>query len=200
MKQSQTNAVPLRLTLATTLMALLGLSGCGSEQEQPLEDSPNWAKLELISTAFSEGQPIPQKYTGEGADVSPPLSWSGLPDGTQELALICDDPDAPTAEPFVHWVIYGIPAAATGLPEDFSGAESRAPELVGVAEGENSFGDTGYGGPMPPPGDGKHRYFFKLYALDSDLALQPGLDKQSLLRAMKGHVLGKGELMGTYER
>ena len=196
MKQSQTTAVPLRLTLATALMALVGLSGCGSEQEQPPEDSPDWAKLELSSMAFSEGQPIPKKHTGEGADVSPPLSWSGLPEGTQELALICDDPDAPRGT-WVHWLIYGIPATATGLPEDLSGTDWRE---GGMVEGTNSFGNNGYGGPMPPPGDGKHRYFFKLYALDSKLALEPGLDKQSLEKAIRGHILGKGELMGTYRR
>ena len=156
--------------------------------------------IEITSTAFAHGEPIPKKYSGEGVDVSPPLSWSALPDATEQLALICDDPDAPTATPFVHWLIYGIPAAATGLSEDFNGAASRARELVGAAEGENSFGETGYGGPMPPPGDGKHHYFFKLYALDSDLALKPGLDKQSLEKAIRGHILGKGELMGTYER
>lgn len=199
MKQSQTNAVPLRLTLATALMALAGLSGCGSEQEQPLEDSPDWARLKLTSTAFSKGQPIPQKYTGEGADVSPPLSWSGLPEGTQELALICDDPDAPRGT-WVHWVVYSIPGTVAELPEGLGATAGREGELGGVVEGENSFGNTGYGGPMPPEAHGKHRYFFKLYALESKLALEPGLDKQSLLRAMKGHVLGKGELMGTYER
>ena len=198
MKQSQTNPVPLRLTLATAFMALIGLSGCGSEQPPP-EDGQQLPKIELTSTAFSEGQPIPQKYTGEGADVSPPLSWSGLPNGTQELALICDDPDAPRGT-WVHWIVYSIPATVTELPEGLGGSAGREGELGGVIEGENSFGDTGYGGPMPPEGHGKHHYSFKLYALDSKLAMEPGLDKQSLLRAMKGHVLGTGELMGTYER
>ncbi|MHC4178948.1 MAG: YbhB/YbcL family Raf kinase inhibitor-like protein [Planctomycetota bacterium] len=194
---TQTNLSPLRV-MAAVLMAVC-LIGCGSDQEQPLEESSDWAKIELTSTAFSEGQPIPRKYTGEGADASPPLSWSTLPEGTQQLALICDDPDAPRGT-WVHWVVYGIPAAVTELPENFSKTEWRESKFKDVIEGENSFGDTGYGGPMPPSGDGKHRYFFKLYALDSELALEPGLDKQSLEEAIKGHVLGKGELMGTYER
>lgn len=199
MRQSGTNRAPLRPALATALMAVAGLIGCRSELEEPLEESAQWAKIELTSTALSEGQPIPQKYTGEGADLSPPLSWSDLPEGTQELALICDDPDAPRGT-WVHWVVYGIPATATELPEGFNGSDPRGREFVGVTEGKNSFGQIGYRGPMPPRGGGSHRYFFKLYALDAELQLKPGLDKPSLLDAMKGHVLGKGELMGTYER
>jgi Raf kinase inhibitor-like YbhB/YbcL family protein len=195
----QTDPIPLRLLLATVLMAAVGLSGCRAQQEEPLGESARWGKIELSSTAFTEGQPIPKKYTGEGTDVSPPLSWSALPEGTKELALVCDDPDAP-GRTWVHWLVYGIPASATGLPEDFASSQRRERELVGVAEGQNSFGQTGYGGPMPPAGHGKHRYFFKLYALDSKLALEPGLDKQSLLASIQGHVLGRGELMGTYER
>jgi hypothetical protein len=192
----QADPARLRALPTTALLALAGLVGCRSQQEELPVDNAQFAKIELTSTAFSEGQPIHKQYTGEGADVSPPLSWSALPEGTKELALICDDPDAPGGT-WVHWVVYRIPATASGLPEDLSGTEWRE---GGMIEGENSFGNTGYGGPMPPEGHGKHRYFFKLYALDRKLALEPGQDKQSLLRAMKDHVLGKGELMGTYER
>jgi hypothetical protein len=185
--------------MAAALMVTAGLIGCRSKVETGPSDSGKYPRIELISTAFAQGQPIPQKYTGEGADVSPPLSWSALPQGTKELAVICDDPDAPGGT-WVHWIVYKIPAAATGLPEDVGGAEGRQPELSSMVEGRNSFDETGYGGPMPPPGDGKHRYFFRLYALDSELALEPGLDKPSLLEAIEGHILAVGELTGTYER
>ncbi len=204
--------------LAKVLIVAAGLIGCTSEGEDPSEpvepaaqersmkDSPYWPKITLTSTAFSEGQPIPKKYTGEAADVSPPLSWSylpsgwgGHPEGIKELALICDDPDAPGGT-WVHWVVYSIPATATELPEDLGGSAGREAELAGVIEGKNSFGNTGYGGPMPPTGHGKHRYFFKLYALNSELDLPPDLDKPALEEAIKDHIVGKGELMGTYQR
>ncbi len=155
--------------------------------------------LEIRSTAFDAGQLIPGKYTGEGPDVSPPLQWSGLPDGVAELALIMDDPDAPRPEPWVHWVICRIPANAGGLPEGVPKTE-RLDEPAGALQGENSFGKTGYGGPMPPEGHGMHHYHFKLYALDQALDVKPGLTKDDLLAAMKGHVVAEGELVGTYER
>lgn len=159
-------------------------------------------KIELTSSAFAKGHSIPTKYTGEGADVSPPLSWSGLPEGTKELALICDDPDAPTAEPWVHWVIYKIPAEATGLPEGVA-KTARLKDPEGALQGKNSWpsGQTvAYRGPMPPPGHGLHRYFFKLYALNTTLDVEPGLSKKELLEEMQGAVIGEGEWMGTYER
>ena len=157
--------------------------------------------IELTSTAFAHGQPIPKKYSGEGADVSPPLSWSGLPDGTSELALICDDPDAPTAEPWVHWVIYKIPITMTELPEGIE-RRARLKQPAGVLQGRNSFPNqnVGYRGPMPPPRHGTHRYFFKLYALEAKLVISPGVDKRVLLEDIKGHVLEEGQLLGTYER
>ena len=158
--------------------------------------------IEVTSTAFSQGGPIPAKYTGEGGDVSPPLAWSGLPEGTKELTLICDDPDAPTAEPWVHWVIYKIPAGTTALPEGIA-KPPRLKRPNGVFQGKNSWpsGQTiGYRGPMPPPGSGEHRYFFKLYALDVKLVVEPGMGKKALLEDMTGHILEEGELMGTYQR
>jgi Raf kinase inhibitor-like YbhB/YbcL family protein len=194
-----TGAVPLRLGMAAALVVTAGLIGCRSKVETGPSDSGKYPRIELTSTAFAQGQPIPRKYTGEGANVSPPLSWSALPQGTKELVLICDDPDAPGGT-WVHWVVYKVPAAATGLPEDVASSDPRPPELEGIVQGKNSFGDTGYGGPMPPPGGGKHRYFFRLYALDSELALEPGLDKVTILEAIVGHILAEGELMGTYER
>jgi Raf kinase inhibitor-like YbhB/YbcL family protein len=147
--------------------------------------------IQVSSPAFEPGGTIPEKYTGEGQDVSPPLAWNGLPEGTRELALVCDDPDAPTPKPFVHWVLYKIPAHLSGLPEG---------DARGALEGKNDFGGTGYGGPMPPRGHGAHRYRFEVYALDTELRVVAGLTKDELLRAIEGHVLAEGELVGSYER
>jgi len=148
--------------------------------------------IQVSSPAFEAGGRIPTKYTGEGEDVSPPLRWSGAPGETRELALICEDPDAPTPHPFVHWVLYRIPPETTSLEE------GGIPP--GALEGTNDFGRTGYGGPMPPRGHGPHRYHFRVYALDAGLQVRPGLGKDELLAAMEGHVLDRGELVGTYER
>jgi Raf kinase inhibitor-like YbhB/YbcL family protein len=148
--------------------------------------------LKMSSSAFEPGGRIPKKYTGEGPDLSPPLSWSGAPEGTAELALICDDPDAPRKEPWVHWVLYKISADRVSLQEG-------RPE--GAIEGRNDFGRHGYGGPMPPRGHGVHHYHFKLYALDQQLSInKPGATKAEILRAMEGHVIAQAELLGTYER
>jgi len=157
--------------------------------------------INVTSSAFEQGEWIPRKYTGEGEDVSPPLSWSGIPKEAQEIAVLCDDPDAPTPEPWVHWIIYGIPAGADGLPEGVPN-EPHLDEPQGARQGKNSWtsGITiGYRGPMPPPG-APHRYYFKMYALDTKLSLKSGADKQSLLQAIEGHVLATGELMGRYKR
>lgn len=155
--------------------------------------------VKVTSSAFEAGQPIPRKFTGEGQDVSPPLSWSNLPDGTKELALICDDPDAPRPQPWVHWLIYKMPPQTRGLPEGVP-PEKTLREPAGAMQGINSFDKIGYGGPMPPPGHGIHHYHFKLYALSRPLDVQPGIDKEALLAAMGGAVIGEGELVGTYER
>jgi hypothetical protein len=157
--------------------------------------------LTITSTAFAAGQRIPKKHTGEGADVSPALSWSGIPEGAVELALIMDDPDAPSAEPWVHWVIYKIPASVQGLPEGVPRSD-RLTAPTGALQGKNSWpsDNLGYRGPMPPPGHGTHHYHFKLYALDAALSAAPGLTKAKLLDAMRGHILAQGELIGTYQR
>jgi len=154
--------------------------------------------VSITSTAFEAGQPIPKKYSGEDADVSPPLAWSDIPKDAKELALICDDPDAPMGT-WVHWVLYKIPADATGLPEDLP-REKTLKTPAGAAQGVNSFGNVGYGGPMPPQGRGTHHYHFKLYALDKPVTLQPGVDKNTLVAEIHDHVLAQGELMGTYQR
>lgn len=150
--------------------------------------------ISLKSTAFEHGSMIPSKYTCDGKDISPPLQWSNLPAGAKTLVLISDDPDAPMGT-WVHWVIFNIPAEKEGLPEGIPGVERFSD---GTVQGKNDFGRIGYGGPCPP--GGTHRYFFKIYALDTQLELMPGSTKSHVLQAMKGHVLDSGELMGRYTR
>ncbi|MGD2096407.1 MAG: YbhB/YbcL family Raf kinase inhibitor-like protein [Desulfobacterales bacterium] len=150
--------------------------------------------LVITTSAFSDGQAIPNRYTCDGPDVSPDLAWSGLPEETASLALICDDPDAPMGT-WVHWVLFNIPADADGLPAEIP---SDAALENGARHGTNDFRRLGYGGPCPP--GGTHRYFFKVYALDTVLDLESGITKAQLLDAIEGHVLAEGQLMGTYSR
>ena len=153
--------------------------------------------MAISSPAFEPEGEIPAIYTCDGKDISPPLRWSGLPEGTQSLVLIMDDPDAPDpAAPkmtWIHWLLYNLPPDANGLPEGAQHSELRA----GTLEGANSWGRTGYGGPCPPIG--RHRYFFKLYALDTVLSDLHRPEKRDLLRAMRGHVLAEAVLMGVYQ-
>lgn len=151
--------------------------------------------LKLTSSAFKEGEMIPSKFTCNGADVSPALEWSNVPAGARSLVLICDDPDAP-GRTWVHWVLYGVGPGHASLGEGV--AATQVVEGMGI-QGKNDFKRIGYGGPCPPPGK-PHRYFFKLYALDSILELKPGARKSEVERAMKGHVLAQGQLMGRYQR
>lgn len=152
-------------------------------------------KMQLSSTAFEEGQMIPKKFTGDDEDASPSLKWNDPPEGTKSFALICDDPDAPRGT-WVHWVLFNLPGDARSLDE----ATPTNRELSsGARQGKNDFGNLGYGGPAPPKGK-PHRYFFKLYALDTTLNLPAGATKQMVVDAMKGHVLAEGELMGKYQR
>jgi Raf kinase inhibitor-like YbhB/YbcL family protein len=151
------------------------------EGELPME-------MSLTSPAFNDGEAIPILYSCDGEDLSPDLDWFGIPEGTETLVLIMDDPDAPGGT-WVHWVLYNIPADMPGLQQGITG--------VGV-DGINSWNRTGYGGPCPP--SGTHRYFFKLYALDIRLDLDTGADKQTLLDTMESHILGQAELMGTFTR
>ena len=155
--------------------------------------------LRLTSAAFGDGQPIPRRHTEDGQNVSPALTWTGAPAGTRELALLVDDPDAPRPQPWVHWLIYKIPADATGLPEGVSPSE-RIPQPPGAIQGRNSWDRTGWGGPAPPKGHGVHHYIFRLYALDSPVTLAPGVTKDRFLAAIKDHVLADQTLTGTYER
>jgi Raf kinase inhibitor-like YbhB/YbcL family protein len=143
----------------------------------------------LESGVFENAQAIPSRHSCEGEDVSPPLRWTNVPEGTRSLALVVDDPDAPGGV-FTHWIAWGLDPAAEGLGEGES-----APR-----EGQNDFGTTGYRGPCPPSGHGRHRYVFRLYALDSDPELAAGAAKTELEQAIEGHVLTTAELVGTYER
>jgi Raf kinase inhibitor-like YbhB/YbcL family protein len=175
-----------------------------AEQEQPSatpdaapqsdEETERPMSFELGSESFDAEQAIPSRFSCDGENISPPLSWSGAPEGTQSYALIFDDPDAPGGT-WVHWVLFNIPADSVGLPE----ALPPDPALSdGSLHGSNSWGSIGYGGPCPP--GGTHRYFFKLYALDRLLELDEGSSKEQLLAAIEGHSLGETQLMGTYTR
>jgi Raf kinase inhibitor-like YbhB/YbcL family protein len=144
--------------------------------------------MEIKSSAFTEGKPIPQKYTCKGADISPPLIFSNIPSGAKSLALIVDDPDAPSGT-FDHWIAWNIPPTTTSLPE---GAKLQF-------QGKNSYSVNHYRGPCPPPGK-PHRYFFKIYALDTTFNLPQGITKHQLESAMEGHIFGKSELIGTFQK
>lgn len=147
----------------------------------------------LLSSAFNPHEAIPIQYTGEGEDINPPLRWQDIPEGTRSLALICDDPDAPH-KTWDHWIIYNIPPSITTLAEGLKNLPFE------VRTGINSWGNTDYGGPMPPVGHGPHRYFFTLYALDTIIQLPNNATKEDLLREIKYHELAKATLVGIYER
>ncbi len=153
------------------------------------------AAFELRTTAFESGADIPEKFTCDGPDVSPPLSWTDPPAGTQSFVLIADDPDAPGGT-WVHWVAYDLPASLRQLPQ---GVPKDGELKGGGRQGLNDFPSLGYGGPCPPPGK-PHRYYFRLYAVDRKLGLKAGASRNEVERAMKGHVLGQAELMGRHHR
>jgi Raf kinase inhibitor-like YbhB/YbcL family protein len=175
-------------TLLCTLSALFLLTGCNSGGDAT--DLKVGATIPLNSGAFEPGRAIPKKYGKNGDNVPPPLAWTDAPKEVKTFALICDDPDAPLGT-FVHWVIWNIPGDARKLGEG-------APMDPNARQGKNGFGGAGYAGPDPP--SGSHRYFFKLYALDAALELPDTTTKSDLEKAMKGHVLGHGELVGTYQK
>jgi len=150
------------------------------------------AAMNLTSGVFTNGDPIPGKYTCDGQNISPSLYWNDIPDDTKSLVLICDDPDAPMGT-WDHWILFNIPVEIAAFPENIS-----VSELSGIKSGRNSWGRNGYGGPCPP--SGTHRYFFKLYALDSKLDIPDGSRKQEIEQAMEGRILSKAELMGKYKR
>ena len=152
------------------------------------------AELKVSSRAFQDGGMIPREYTCDGANVSPPLSWDFAPDGTKSFALIADDPDAP-GKTWVHWVVFNLAANTRELPASLPAQDAIT---SGGRQGTTDFRKSGYGGPCPPTG--AHRYYFKLYALDTELALDSSATKDQLLKAMEGNVLAEGQLMGKYQR
>ena len=158
--------------------------------------------ISLTSPSFVSDTPIPKRHTGDGEDLSPPLNWNNVLEGTKEFALICDDPDAPTPLPWIHWLLYKIPAELRSLPE---GIEPK-PVLdspAGMLQGHNSWtsgSQFGYRGPAPPKGHDTHHYRFRIFALDVHLDLPPQADRRMLAAAIEGHVISQGELVGTYER
>ncbi len=159
------------------------------------QEEDNEMAFTLTSSAFAQGGTFARSYSCDGRDISPPLSWENAPDGSESFVLICDDPDAPVGT-WVHWVLYNIPGGSRNLPEGLS----SAPELKdGSLQGKNDFNRIGYGGPCPPRGS-VHRYFFKLYALDTMLNLSPGLRKEDILKAIDGHLLGQAQLVAKYSR
>jgi Raf kinase inhibitor-like YbhB/YbcL family protein len=177
-------------------LLLLGFSFAAAAVAEGRDMTPQ--SFQLFSSAFQQGDPIPKNYTSQGENQLPPLRWVGAPSGTQEFALIVDDPDAPRTDPqnypWVHWVVFAIPGSVSDIGNSFN---------AGAIQGRNSFGTLGWGGPLPPVGDKPHRYFFHLYALDTHLnmlAANPMVTKDQLLAAMQGHVLSIATLMGTYER
>ena len=153
------------------------------------------SKIELTTTSFTPGGFMPKRFTCEAADVSPALSWTDPPAGTESFAIIEDDPDAPSGT-FVHWLVYDLPAAYRRLPEGLSGNDQMA---GGGRQGTNDFSRTGYSGPCPPPGK-PHRYFIRVYALDAKTNLRPAATRAELGAAMQGHILAQAELMGRFKR
>lgn len=182
-------------TILWILALLAGVIACNEVQPQPPAVDEAVGTLLLETDAFEAEGTIPQLYTCDGNDTSLPLNWSEPPAGTQSLALIFDDVDAP-AGTWVHWVIFAVPAEARALPEGIP----TGPNAAGLGvHGSNSWGRLGYGGPCPPKG-GPHRYTFRLYALDTILDLDAGASRAELDGAMEGHILGTGQLMGRYSR
>jgi Raf kinase inhibitor-like YbhB/YbcL family protein len=182
------------LAIVTWLLVLAAtLSSC--QGSQPTEPGSKALQLQIESSAFAEGGTIPVRYTCDGEDASPPLSWAEPPPGVQSLALIVDDPDAP-AGTWVHWVLFNLPVSTRALPESLP-ADGTVAE--GGLHGINGWQKLGYGGPCPPKGS-THRYFFKLYALDTTLELGAGASKGDVEKAMAGHILAEGQLVGQYGR
>lgn len=186
-------------------LLLLSSGGCVSREKEVKEADPASlvppqvntspaGTIKLSSSAFKEGQPIPRPYTCDGVNISPPLEWSGLPKTAKTIAIIVDDPDAPSG-PFVHWIVYNLPAENIGFVENVPATDNLK---AGGFQGKNGFNKIGYGGPCPPLGT--HRYFFKLYALDGELPLAAGATKAEVEKAMQDHIVGQSQLMGTYSR
>jgi Raf kinase inhibitor-like YbhB/YbcL family protein len=164
---------------------------------------PNWRLFDMKtfriwSPAFEEGENLPEVYSRSHQNFSPPLCWEAVPEGTRELALVCEDPDSALDGPWLHWVIYQIPPHLRGFEEGISNSQDQLTE-EGILQGLNSWDEEGYGGPQPPLDDGKHRYVFRLFALDLPLSLKPGATAQELYSQMNGRILGEAHCIATYE-
>jgi len=184
----------LILCVSFLLLTACGVPSTTEEHLSPVEEVS--AAYELTSAAFADGETIPVKYSCDGDDISPPLTWGPPPDGTKSQVLIMDDPDAPIGT-WDHWIVFNIPANIYGLEENLPiTGINQVPDLISIAQ--NSWGRNDYGGPCPP--GSTHRYFFKLYALDTTLNLDEKADKKQVLSAIDGHILAESELMGTYTR
>lgn len=184
------------MTLCLVAAMAMGLGSCRNGEKNMARTTmeTDIETIQVMSSAFEEGNAIPQKYACDGQDISPPLSWEAGPEGTRSIALIADDPDAPRGT-FVHWVLYDLPGNARELPEN-TARDRTLPN--GAKQGVNSGGKIGYMGPCPP--SGTHRYFFKVYALDAMTNLPPGKNKADLLKTLEGHILAQGQIMGTYKK
>ncbi|HVO79243.1 MAG TPA: YbhB/YbcL family Raf kinase inhibitor-like protein [Terriglobales bacterium] len=193
-KQGSAQLEPI-VAIAALLIALPTTAIAGKSADPSPAQGGRTMALVISTPSFPNAGDIPRKFTCDGADLSPELSWTGAPAGTQAFALIADDPDAPVGT-WTHWVLYDLPASATSLPEGVSKVDELG---SGGHQGRNDFRKIGYGGPCPPPGK-PHRYFFKLYALDTKLNLKPGASKREVEQAMEGHVLAQAEWMGKYKR
>jgi Raf kinase inhibitor-like YbhB/YbcL family protein len=187
--------------LSILFLTVIILTGCAGPKSSPADSrcatGTGGAKTQLTlkSPAFAAGEVIPQKYTGDGDDISPALNWDNVPEGTKSFALILSDPDAPVGT-FIHWVVYDIPAEVRALSE---GIPRTGILENGARQGVNGFRNIGYNGPKPPPGK-PHRYFFRLYALDTVLNSEPGIAAGKLQGLIEGHILAQAELMGIYGR
>ena len=184
----------MKMSLQFLYSLFLSILVCSGQSKNQTSKIKEGGEMEIKSSAFKEGAIIPGKYTCDNIDISPPLEWSQIPDGTKTFALICDDPDAPVGT-WVHWVLFNLPGNILELPENMPKLEVLK---NGGKQGKNDFGKIGYGGPCPP--GGTHRYYFKIYALDKELDTKPGITKKELLKAMEGYILAEGQLMGRYKR
>src|SRR6266436_2733061 len=194
MKVDSVRRVSITIWLGLGLLLFLSCARPQPKTVQPTSTPKDKAEITLTSVAFKEGQSLPPPYTCDGVNISPPLEWSGVPKTAKTVAIVVDDPDAPSGA-WVHWILYNLPAETIGLVENLPMNENLK---AGGFQGKNDFGKIGYGGPCPP--SGTHRYFFRIYALNSELPLKAGATKAELMKATEGHIVLQGQLMGTYRR
>jgi Raf kinase inhibitor-like YbhB/YbcL family protein len=185
----------MRQIMWFSIIGLVLICGCQQKgQNGSMDTGGRKMNMKVTSAAFEEGASIPKKFTSDGDNISPQIAWTGIPTDTKSIALICDDPDAPIGL-FTHWVLFNLPADTKELSE---GVQTQKTLPNGAKQGANDAGKIGYTGPCPP--SGTHRYFFKVYALDTEVKLDPGIRVTQLQKAVQGHILAEGQLMGIYSR